>query len=125
MVQGQFNEDTLFMVLGFTDGDGDLGQSAEDTAFNLFLIDKRDGFVANRFKTPVIPPQGAGNGVSGEVQLMLFNTCCKFPPSTGLPPCTASTVIPTDSLVYEIYAIDRAGHESNRIDSPPIILRCD
>ena len=31
---------------------------------------------------------------------------------------------PTDTLVYSLYIRDRAGHKSNIIYTPPIILLC-
>lgn len=124
MRQGQLGtEDSLFVTFSFTDGDGDLGtaDSNKDTSkiLNIFLTDKRDNKPAERFRIPYIPEQGAGNGISGDIRLLLFTTCCNV-----LPPCEASTTKPIDTLVYEIYIKDRAGHESNRIQTAPIYLQC-
>jgi hypothetical protein len=124
MRQGQLGtEDSLFLTLSFTDGDGDLGvpETNKDSAkiINIFLTDKRDNKPAERFRLPYIPEQGAGNGISGDIRLLLFTTCCNV-----LPPCEASTNKPIDTLVYEIYIKDRAGHESNRILTAPIYLQC-
>lgn len=125
MKQSAFPQDSLILTFSFTDGDGDLGQSPSDTSFSITMIDTRDGFVSNKFKVPVIPEQGAGNGVSGEVSILLFTTCCIFPQDSGLPPCVASTEFPTDSVSFEIHLTDRAGNQSNSIFTPPIILRCE
>ena len=51
-----------------------------------------------RFRIPYVPEQGAGNGISGDIRLLLFTTCCNV-----LPPCEASTTKPIDTLVYEIF----------------------
>lgn len=124
MRQGELGtEDSLFVTFSFTDGDGDLGTPDvdKDTSriLNVFLTDKRTNTPAERFRLPYIPEQGAGNGISGDIRLLLFTTCCNV-----LPPCEASTTKPIDTLVYEIYIKDRAGHESNRIQTAPIYLQC-
>ena len=113
-------EDSLFLTFSFTDGDGDLGNlgQAKDSV-NIFLTDKRTNQPSERFRIPYVPEQGAGNGISGDMRLLLFTTCCNV-----LPPCEASTTKPIDTLVYEIYIKDRAGHESNRILTAPIYFQC-
>ena len=123
MRQGQLgNEDSLFVTFSFTDGDGDLGNSGQagKDSINIFLTDKRTNTPAEeRFRLPLVPEQGAGNGISGEITLLLFTTCCNV-----LPPCEPSTTKPIDTLVYEIYIKDRAGHSSNKIQTSPIYLQC-
>ena len=122
MRQGQLgNEDSLFLAFTFTDGDGDIGSSGKNSndSVNIFFIDKRNNQPSERFRIPYVPEQGAGNGISGEVRVLLFTTCCNV-----LPPCEPSTTKPIDTLVYEIYIKDRAGHESNRIKTAPIFLEC-
>lgn len=113
-------EDSLFLTFSFTDGDGDLGNlgQAKDSV-NIFLTDKRTNQPSERFRIPYVPEQGAGNGISGDMRLLLFTTCCNV-----LPPCETSTTKPIDTLIYEIYIKDRAGHESNKILTAPIYLQC-
>lgn len=120
--QGNLNTDSLFVYFSFTDGDGDLGQQATDTTRNIFIIDSRTGNVQDKFKSPFIPEEGIGNGITGDVELLVYTTCCLFPDNT--PPCEAPEKYPLDTIVYEIYMKDRAGNISNRIQSEPIILRC-
>ncbi len=123
MRQGQLgNEDSLFVTFSFTDGDGDLGTKgqANRDSVNIFLTDKRTNTPAEeRFRMPLVPEQGAANGISGEIRLLLFTTCCNV-----LPPCEPSTTKPIDTLVYEIYIKDRAGNSSNKIQTAPIYLQC-
>lgn len=113
-------EDSLFLTFSFTDGDGDLGSLGQGKdSVNIFLTDKRTNQPSERFRIPYVPEQGAGNGISGDIRLLLFTTCCNV-----LPPCEASTTKPIDTLVYEIFIKDRAGHESNKILTAPIYLQC-
>jgi hypothetical protein len=119
MVQDEFNTDSTFIFFSFTDGDGDLGS---DDSLNVFLIDTRDNFIANRYRLPYFPEEGANNGVSGEVTLKIFTTCCIYP--TGQAPCTPSDQFPFDTVSYRIYIKDRAGHKSNEIVTEPILIEC-
>jgi len=120
LLQGTFMQDSTLLVLSFTDGDGDLGN--EDSV-SIFLIDNRDNFELPGFKIPYIGEQGVGKGISGEISIVLPTTCCTYP--NGVPPCQPSDIYPRDTLTYDLYIIDRAGNESNRITTEPIYLRCD
>lgn len=118
MVQNSFNTDSLIVTFSFTDGDGDIGS---DTS-NIFVVDTRDQFKAASFFVDDLPEEGASRGIEGEISLTIYTTCCIFP--DGTPPCQASLQYPTDTLQYEIYMVDRAGNESNRIRTNPIIILC-
>jgi hypothetical protein len=122
MRQGQLGtEDSLFVTISFTDGDGDLGSTGSkgQDSVNIFLLDKRDNRSVENFRMPFIPEQGAGNGISGEIRMLLFTTCCNV-----IPPCEPSTKKPIDTLIYDIYIKDRKGNKSNTIQSAPIYLQC-
>lgn len=116
--------DTLAITFGFTDGDGDLGYA--DGTLDIFLTDSRDGF-EETLKLPVIPEQGSGNGISGEITVLVFNKpfniCCTYP--TGQVPCTPSTVFPIDTFSYSIRIRDRAGHFSNSVQTDRITILCN
>lgn len=118
MVQNSFNTDSIVVTFSFTDGDGDIG----DDTTNIFVIDQRDGFQAAAFSINDIPEEGASRGIEGEISITIYTTCCIFP--DGTPPCTGSLTYPSDTLIYEIYMVDRAGNESNRITTSPITLLC-
>lgn len=120
MVQGSFGEDTTQVTIMFTDGDGDLGSN---DSLNVFFTDLRDNFEAYQYKIPFIPEEGAANGISGEIYIDLLTSCCYFPDNTA--PCEPSETFPTDTVTFEVYIKDRAGHESNHITLPPITLLCD
>ncbi len=119
MKQDNFNSDSIVIVFGFTDGDGDLG---DNDSVNIFLIDERIGISAGTFKIPLLSQSAGAKGISGEIAVRVYSTCCLFP--NGQPPCTTSTEFPVDSLVYSIYIEDRADHKSNVIFTPPIKLLC-
>ena len=119
LIQGNFPTDTMTVSFTFTDGDGDLGSQ---DSLNIFLVDTRDDFVVNRYRIPFIPEEGTGNGIEGTIRILVFTSCCIY--DSGQPPCTAGTDQLTDELVYQIFIKDRAGNESNRINTDPITLQC-
>jgi hypothetical protein len=119
IIQNSIEEDSLIIVFSFTDGDGDLG---DNDSLNVFLTDSRDNFVAERFRIPFVPREGAANGISGDITIRVLSTCCIYPDLT--PPCTPSQTNPLDSLFYKIQIKDRAGNESNIIETPRILVRC-
>jgi hypothetical protein len=116
--------DTLEVTFSFTDGDGDIGDETE--AIDVFLIDSRDNF-PNPIKLPVIPNIGTENGISGEITVRIpnkpSNICCTYP--DGSPPCTINNEFPVDTFSYQIYMVDRAGNESNRIQTDQITIICN
>ena len=120
--QGQFLEDSLRVRFRFEDGDGDIGRANQDDENNVFFIDERTGTTEYTFGIPAIPQEGAGNGVEGEVKIILFNTCCIY--EDGTDPCVPNFNVPYDTVQYRIYIVDQAGHRSNDIFTPPIILKC-
>jgi hypothetical protein len=122
MDQGVFEEDSIFVVFSFQDGDGDIGRDAQSGGNNVFFIDRRTNTLDNTYGIPEIPEEGAANGVEGEVRILLYSTCCIYP--DGADPCTVNPAFPLDTVSYDIYMTDRAGHRSNTIATPPIILRC-
>ena len=123
MIQSSLNSDSLFLRFSFTDGDGDLGFDDETIEQNIFIIDNRTGDRYEAFKAPKIPEQGATKGISGEVTVRLFTTCCLFP--DNIPPCESPQQFPTDTMTLDLYIVDRAGNTSNTVTSTAIILFCD
>ncbi len=122
MIQGSQNQDSITIHFSYTDGDGDLGN--EDETFDVFVRDSRfPELDYATFILPFIPPRGTGNGISGEVSLVVFTSCCIFPPGT-FPACDNPAEFPRDTLQFEIFILDRSGNESNHIMTDDIILRC-
>ena len=124
MFQTRFGQDSVLITFSFTDGDGDLGFN--DTTASIFITDGRDDFSKPSYRIPFIEEEGAGNGISGEISILVPTTCCIYPASSGIPPCDTSPSAPqfTDTVFYKIQIKDRAGNFSNEIETGPITLIC-
>ena len=122
MSQGFGPEDSIIMTIGYTDGDGDLGSDGD--SLDVFVKDTRLDGAPLTYKLPFVPQQGAGNGISGEISIVLPTTCCIFPDNIA-PPCETHPSYPSDILVYEVFIRDRAGHESNKVLTSEVSLICD
>ncbi len=121
---GNPGDDMTQVRLYFTDGDGDLSLSGQDTN-NIILRDTRTDTIAEKFSIPDIPIVSTANGISGEIIFNLPTTCCIFP-DPGLIPCVDEDFnYPYDTLVYEVHVFDKAGNESNRVLLDPIFIRCN
>ncbi len=123
MREGKFQEDTLYVTIGFTDGDGDIGRTDDDSTIDLFVTDMRTGITDNSYKIPFVPELGSGNGISGTITFQLFSTCCIFD-DPGYVPCEDIAPEPFDTVQYEIYLVDRAGNMSNVVVTEPILIQC-
>lgn len=124
MYQSKFGQDSVTITFSFTDGDGDLG--FKDDQESIFILDGRDTFQKPSYRIPYIEQQGAGNGISGEISIVVPTTCCIYPQITGIPPCDTSSSAPQmlDTVFYLLKIKDRAGHVSNQIQTSPITLVC-
>ncbi len=125
LIQGASTEDSTTVFLSFTDGDGDIAPAATDSVPNIYLINTRTGDEVTTFQLDPIPEEGADNGISGELALRVFTTCCDYPDFVNAFPCQPTNEYPVDTLFLEAYMVDRAGHESNRVTFSPIYLLCD
>ena len=125
MQQGQGYQDSLFVTFSFTDGDGDLGYPETDPTASVFIRDSRDSFPKPPLQLPYVEPQGAGNGISGEITVKLPTTCCIYTSPEGIKfACEDATQIAFDTFYYYISIKDRAGHASNEIKTEAIRLKC-
>lgn len=126
IAQGNQNAapDTLAIIFGFTDGDGNLASDTDSV--DVFLADSRDGFETT-FKLPMLPTQGVGSGISGEITVKIantpFNICCTFP--NGAPACLPNAQFPTDQFYFTIKIRDRAGNFSNEVQTEMITVLCN
>ena len=122
MYQTPFGQDSVVITFAFTDGDGDLGFQNDEES--IFIVDGRDTFKKPSYRIPYIEQQGAGNGISGTISIVVPTTCCIY--STLLPPCDTSKFAPqqVDTVFYLLKIKDRAGHVSNEITTDPITLIC-
>lgn len=125
MRQGVFSEDSVFLVLYFTDGDGDFGTPGQGTQKNIFIKDKRTNRTFREFKAPFVPVEGTGNGISGTITIKLFSTCCIYPEPSGIFPCEVSDEFPYNDIALEVFITDRAENKSNTITTPALRLQCN
>lgn len=125
MLQGVGTEDSISVFLSFTDGDGDINPSNAVEMPNVILVNRRSLDTVTTFQLDPIPEEGAENGISGDLRLRVYTTCCDYPPSVPEFPCEPSNNFPVDTLLLEAYMVDRAGNESNRVDVAPIYLICN
>lgn len=124
LIQSSLGVDSVVVTFSYTDGDGDLGFT--DTSASIFIVDGRDTFQKPSYRIPSVGTQGAGNGISGEISIVVPNTCCIYPRSSGIPPCDTSSFAPQkfDTVFYILNIRDRSGHLSNTIQTAPIRLVC-
>lgn len=101
--------DTIRMVISYKDGDGDLGQDSTD-AKNLFVTDSRNN-VVSQFRIPQLAPTGSNIAIEGNINVVL-------PPQFFV---NDSDV--TETVLYSIYVVDRAGHQSNTVTSPSLLIK--
>ena len=120
-------DDKAFLVINFTDGDGDIGLALEDTMpphnpgneyyYNYYInyFEKlNDTFVkvdlpfTFHVRIPFIEESLAERGVKGEIKVELFINNIN---STA------------DSIRFDLQIIDRAFHKSNIITTPSIYVR--
>ena len=117
VIRGANAEDSTFLEFRFTDGDADLGVGSAATGQDdIFLIDSRDG-TELKFLFPNIADElrDPAKGMTGTVVLIM--------PAALITPRTDSLHMATgDTLRYEVYVKDRAGHESNRFTTPDLFL---
>lgn len=105
--------DSIRMTISFKDGDGDLGSKANDTSTNCFITDHRPGKpdYTYTYKIPYITPKGTTKDISGTVDI-------------NLPGITCIPLHAVDSVIYKIVIMDRAGHKSNQVETPLIVVQC-
>jgi hypothetical protein len=126
LVQGKAKGDSLSISFTYTDGDGDLGFPKTDPTASVFVRDDRDSFSKFEYQLPYVEPQGASNGISGEISIVVPTSCCIYVTPGGAK--LACDLVPPDflfdTLYYYITIRDRAGNLSNEIKAGPITLRC-
>lgn len=104
----------------FQDGDGNLGTTEQSPEANVFVIDKRDGFVTNYSFADI--SGGGEQGVSGTIDISVSSECCRV--ISGIPCTPQASYPPTDTVRYEVVLKDRAGNLSNIALTPVLLINC-
>lgn len=98
------NTDSVYFVISYKDGDGDLG-SNDPEAKNLFVEDQRIGLIYE-YRIQQLVPNGAAIGIQGELHFSIANTVI-----------TGSGT--EEEVNYRIWIKDSGGNESNRVEAGP------
>lgn len=97
--------DSIVFEIEYRDGDGDLGENAPD-ARNLFVRDNRINIVES-FRIRELDPSGSEIPITGKLKLVLDHT--------GITDGSNSQM-----LSYTVWLRDRAGNESEKIQTEEI-----
>jgi len=98
------NQSITFSIK-YTDGDGDLGAD-QPNVYNLFLTDTRVN-VTYQYRIKQLAPDNSTITITGTLNILLNSTA----------------IIGEDQsqdVIYSMYVVDRAGHQSNVITCPAI-----
>ncbi|MBL0310374.1 MAG: hypothetical protein IPP77_12075 [Bacteroidetes bacterium] len=101
-------QDELVITIEYTDGNGDLGENTPD-AKNLFVRDNRNN-VTSEFRIRQLAPDNANIIISGPLKINL-------PPQGFIDDNNT-----TETATYSIYLVDRAGNQSNTIETPALMI---
>ena len=102
------NHDTLRIVITYKDGDGDLGQDSTTTK-NLFITDSRTDSVTG-LTIPQLLPGNATTAIEGNMTIILP------------PPYLINSSDSSETAIYSVYVVDRAGHQSNTVKTTPLVI---
>lgn len=108
------NLDTVFIKFTIVDGDGDIGVTSES---QIYLKDSRfdsAGYFTTQFPTIDASVEDPKKGLEA---------VCTFYPVPQPVPRSDSAHTKFDTLHYEMYITDRAGHESNHVITPSLIIK--
>lgn len=100
-------QDSLYFTISYRDGDGDLGENNTDEN-NLFLQDSRNQ-VTYGFRIQQLAPDNAEIAIQGNINVTLPNAAI----------VNGGT---SESITYSIWVVDRAGNESNRVNSSTVTV---
>jgi len=101
--------EVVTVTVSYLDGDGDLGENDSEVK-NLFVTDNRNQ-VTFEFRVPQLAPDNANVAITGELPIEI-NT-------VGIIDDEADF----ESVTFSIWTVDRAGNESNMVESAPIFVR--
>lgn len=102
----EFQEEVT-LVIKYKDGNGDLGENNADVK-NLYITDQRNDVVYS-FRIPQLSPTGSSVAIEGNLDIDL----------NSLSVVGAGS---SESVVFSIYVLDRAGNQSNTITSSAITV---
>ena len=110
------NIDTCYFYFNIVDGDADIA-GPDDTVSEIYLKDSRDssGFQKNPFPNIDVSIEDPKKDLEAK--------CLFFPFPWPVPRSDSLHAHTGDTLYYELYIKDRAGHESNHIITHTFYIR--
>ena len=124
MIQDELGRDSIILQLRYTDGDGNVGVQDGDPAKNVIVRDSRFNEIYAQFSTPIIPQQGANNGIDVDLTLLILNDCCLYPPEDSIPACSQTSRYPTNEFFFTVTIEDQDGNISNEVQTDMVTLQC-
>jgi hypothetical protein len=112
--------DSIFLTIGFTDGDGDLGDLENTNNQSITVRDLRvlpdgsmlvDSLAISRFRIPDLSSNARNPSIQGRIFITLSPTLV-FPRN-----------LDEQRVAYSIIIQDRAGNESNVVTTDEILLK--
>jgi len=103
----EFTEPVIIRI-SYIDGDGDLGEN-EPEVKNLFVMDNRNQVIF-QFRIPELAPEGAKIAITGELPIELNSVAI------------LEENVVQEPVIYTVWVVDRAGNQSNQIDTDPITV---
>ncbi|HNQ13352.1 MAG TPA: hypothetical protein PKH65_05935 [Bacteroidia bacterium] len=100
----EFSDD-IHIRFKYKDGNGDLGENNADV-FNLFVTDKRLN-LEYKYRISQLSPSGSSISIQGTLDVLIEKT--------GITDSSAM-----QDVSFSLYVVDRAGNQSNRIQTPAI-----
>ena len=98
-------EDSITIRISYTDGNGDLGEN-NASVNNLFVTDTRIN-ITYAFRIPQLSPDNSTIPIKGKLNVVLKNT--------GITDGSQG-----QSVIYQVYVVDRSGKKSNTISASPV-----
>lgn len=109
--------DTVYINFSFSDANADLGQNQPDTNYDLYLEDSRyDTFAGYYFPAIDQSIENPSEGISGTITFKQIAALIPIRPDSN-------HTKNGDTLFYELYIKDRAGHNSDTIKNTRLIVR--
>jgi len=125
-------EESFVVSIDFEDGDGDLGSdsnaSEEELTDNIFLVDNRlnvglDSIFIRPFSVEMLTPSSGSQAIDGTIRVTITGLCCYN--ESGAPACFPNIArVETNEVIFDVYIEDRAGHQSNVMQTPPLTIQC-
>ena len=99
--------DPVTFVVSYVDGDGDLGENNANV-YNLFLTDTRVN-VTYKYRIKQLAPDNSHIIIKGNLDVLLNSTAITDGSNS-------------QTVIYTMYVVDRAGHQSNTVTSSAITI---